>query len=59
MWVFTKSGVIFAVKLALQKLHEHNLGTWAVFIDLIKAFDSVPRDGLYAVLEKFGVPPKF
>jgi len=50
---------IFAVKLALQKRHEHNLGTWAVFIDLIKAFDSVPRDGLYAVLEKFGVPPKF
>ena len=37
---------IFTVKLALQKRHEHNLGTWAVFIDLIKPFDSVSRDGL-------------
>ena len=31
----------------------------AIPVDLVKAFDSVPRDGLYAVLEKFGVPPKF
>ena len=27
---------IFAVKMALQKRHEHGLGTWAVFIDLVK-----------------------
>jgi hypothetical protein len=44
--------------MALQKRHEHGLGTWAVFIDLVKAFDSVPRDGLSAVLDKFGIPPK-
>ena len=50
---------IFTVKLALQKRHEYNLGTWAVFIYLIKAFDSVPRYGLYAVLEKFGMPLEF
>ena len=49
---------IFTVKLALQKRHEHGLGTWAVFIDLVKAFDSVPRDGLSVVLDKFGIPPK-
>ena len=49
---------IFAVKMALQKRHEHGLGTWAVFIDLVKAFDSVPRDGLSEVLDKFGIPPK-
>ena len=30
-----------------------------MFINLIKAFDSVPGDKLYAVLEKIGVPPKF
>ncbi len=41
---------IFSVKLALQRRHEHGLGTWAVFIDLVKAFDSVPRDGLYIAL---------
>ncbi len=33
---------IFAVKMALRKRHEHGLGTWAVFIDLVKAFDSGP-----------------
>ncbi len=49
---------IFATKMALQKRHEHGLGTWAVFIDLVKAFDSVPRNGLQVVLEKFGISPK-
>ncbi len=49
---------IFTVKLALQKRHEHGLGTRAVFIDLVKAFDCVPRDGLYIVLEKLGIPLK-
>ena len=44
--------------MALQKRHEHGLSTWAVFIDLVKAFDSVPREGLFSVLEKFGIPPK-
>ncbi|NBO66980.1 MAG: hypothetical protein EBU88_19410 [Acidobacteria bacterium] len=49
---------IFSLKLALQKRREHGLGTWAVFVDLVKAFDSVPRETLYRVLEKFGIPPK-
>ena len=44
-------------KLALQKRHEHGLGTWEVFIDLVKAFNSVPRDRLYSVLGKHGIPP--
>ena len=46
---------IFSVKLTLQKRHEHGIGTWAVFTDLDKAFDSVPRDGLYIVLGKLGM----
>ena len=49
---------IFTVKMALQKRHEHGLSTWGVFIDLVKAFDSVPREGLFTVLKKFGIPPK-
>jgi hypothetical protein len=28
-----------------------------LFVDLVKAFDSVPRDVLWAVLAKFGIPP--
>lgn len=50
---------IFSLKVALQKRREHGLDTWAVFIDLIKAFDSVPREGLFLVLERFGFPPRF
>jgi hypothetical protein len=49
---------IFTVKMALQKRHEHGLSTWGFFIDLVKAFDSVSREGLFTVLEKFGIPPK-
>ena len=33
---------IFTLKMALQKRHEHGLSTWSVFIDLVKAFESVP-----------------
>ena len=29
---------------------------WVLFVDLVKAFDSVPRDVLWAVLAKMGVP---
>jgi exonuclease III len=46
----------FSLKLALQKRKEHGLDSWVVFIDLIKAFDSVPRNMLFAVLKKFGIP---
>jgi hypothetical protein len=49
---------IFAVKMVLQKRHEHSRCTWAVFIDLVKAFDGVPCNGMLLALEKFGIPPK-
>ncbi len=31
--------------------------SWVLFVDLVKAFDSVLRNVLFAVLVKFGVPP--
>ena len=31
--------------------------SWVLFVDIVKAFDSAPRDVLWKVLAKFGVPP--
>ena len=41
---------------ATQLRKEFGKDTWLVFVDLVKAFDSVPRDGLFKILEKIGVP---
>ena len=40
----------------MEKAREHNCLLFTLFIDLKKAYDSVPRDALWQVLEKYGVP---
>ena len=50
---------LFSTSLGLQKRKEHNLETWALFVDLVKAFDTVPREALFAVLRRFGLPDHF
>ena len=47
----------FCIRQALKKRREHSLDSWVLFVDLVKAFDSVPREVLFSVLAKFGVPP--
>ena len=51
--------IIFSLKIALKKRKEHNLETWVLFIDFVKAFDRVPQKVLWETLKKFGAPPKF
>jgi hypothetical protein len=34
----------------------HGKETYALFIDLVKAFDSINREALYLILKKYGLP---
>ena len=43
----------------LEKAREHqDVLYYTLFVDLRKVYDSVPRDVLWSVLEKCGVPPR-
>ena len=50
---------LFTTFVGFSKRKEHGLETWALFVDLIKSFDSVPRETLFAVLRRFGLPDHF
>ena len=50
--------MIFVTTQLVEKAREHNDTLYMLFVDLKKAYDSVPREALWRVLEKCGVPPK-
>ena len=49
--------MIFTAKQLVEKSREHDDPLYSLFVDLKKAYDSVPRKALWCVLEKYGVPP--
>jgi hypothetical protein len=49
--------MIFVASQLVEKTLEHEDVLFILFVDLKKAYDSVPRNVLWRVLEKFGVPP--
>ena len=50
---------IFIARQLQEKCREERKSLFMAFVDLSKAFDTVNRELMWQVLEKFGVPPKF
>ena len=48
--------MIFTIRQLVEKSLEHNSKCYYSFVDLKKAYDSVPREALWMILQKFGVP---
>ena len=50
---------LISLKTALQIRREHKMPTDVLFVDLVKAFDTVNHKFLYKVLHKYGYPTHF
>ncbi|MCP4744834.1 MAG: reverse transcriptase family protein, partial [Desulfobacteraceae bacterium] len=44
------------LKITLQNLQAANQDTYVLFVDIVKAFDSVNREMLWKILKKYGIP---
>jgi hypothetical protein len=47
---------LFSMKSALQIRKQHGQDTWAIFVDLVKAFDTVDHALIFEILKKYGIP---
>ena len=51
--------MIFTARQLQEKCQKQNVDLYITFVDLIKAFDTVGRDGLWKIMAKFGCPPRY
>ena len=49
--------MIFVVRQLVEKTLEHDYSLFILSVNLRKAYDSVPRNALWKVLQKYGIPP--
>eukprot|EP00978_Attheya_sp_CCMP212_P017788 scaffold47921_cov55-Attheya_sp.AAC.5 len=49
---------LYVIRTMLQLRRNHNLPSWGLFLDLVKAFDTSNHILLYEILHKYGVPPQ-
>nr|VZI19876.1 unnamed protein product [Spirometra erinaceieuropaei] len=51
--------MIFAARQLQEKCQERRTHPYSTFVDLTKAFDTVNREGLWKIMQKFGCPERF
>ncbi|BHF59924.1 hypothetical protein SprV_0100288500 [Sparganum proliferum] len=51
--------MIFASRQLQEKCQEMRTHLYSTFVDLTKAFDTVNREGLWKIMQKFGCPERF
>ncbi|BHF85232.1 hypothetical protein SprV_1002839500 [Sparganum proliferum] len=51
--------MIFAARQLQEKCQEMRTHLYSNFVDLTKAFDTVNREGLWKIMQKFGCPERF
>ena len=49
--------MLYCARQLVEKTYEHNTKMFLLFVDLRKAYDSVPRQAMWKTLRKYGVPP--
>ncbi len=49
----------FTLKSILHLRRQHNLDTYVIFADLVKAYDTYNHELMLKILEQDGAPPKF
>ena len=51
--------MIFVLGQIQEKCREQNMGLYAAFVDLTRAFDTISRDGLWKILARLRRPHEF
>ncbi|BHF75958.1 hypothetical protein SprV_0501905600 [Sparganum proliferum] len=51
--------MIFAARQLQERYQEMRTHLYSTFMDMTKAFDTVNREGLWKIMQKFGYPERF